>query len=99
MISDYKIVVLALLLMSCQSDKKQDGNLKATSEKEITTNQKRNDTSKDLKSNIILTETQLKDFFPKQIGDYKLINVSVLMSSAVASAMYVKGEDYGHAIT
>lgn len=95
----YKLMVFAFLLMSCQSDKKQDSNSKSVNEKQAGTKEKNNTTSKDSKSNIILTEAQFKDFFPKEIGDYKLENVSVLMSSAVASAMYLKNKDYAHSMT
>jgi hypothetical protein len=84
--------------MSCQTDKKQDSNLKANAEKQVTTNEKSNTPSKDLNSNKILTEAQFKDFFPEEIGGYKLVNVSVLTSSGLASAMYIKGNDYNHSL-
>lgn len=95
----YKIVVFALLLMSCQSNKKEDSSKKVAVEKETTTQEKSNTTSNDLKSKTILTKEQFNDFFPKEIDGYKLLNVSVLMSSAIASAMYVKDNDYEHSMT
>ncbi len=95
----YKLLVFALLLMSCQSDKKQDVNLRTLAEEAVAAKAKTNKTLKVEKSHVILTEAQFKDFFPKEIGDYKLENVSVLMSSAVASAMYLKNKDYAHSMT
>lgn len=55
--------------------------------------------SEDSEPKTLLTEGQFNDFFPKEIGDYKLTNVSVLMSSAIASALYVEGNDYDHTMT
>ncbi|MGJ8591034.1 MAG: hypothetical protein ACSHXF_00710 [Aquaticitalea sp.] len=95
----YIIVVFALVLMTCQSDKKEDISLKAVVEKETTTQEKRNATPNDLKSQTTLTKEQFNDFFPKEIDGYELVNVSVLTSSGIASAMYVKGKNYNHTMT
>ncbi|MDW5290226.1 hypothetical protein [Formosa sp. PL04] len=89
----YRILAFSLLMMSCQSNKEGTDNLNAIVEK-----QSKEATTKP-QSNTILTEAQFNNFFPKEIGDYKLVNVSVLMSSAVASAMYIKDNDYKHSMT
>ncbi|MEZ4842331.1 MAG: hypothetical protein R2821_12675 [Flavobacteriaceae bacterium] len=48
-----------------------------------------------------LTKQQATDFFPKQLGDYKLfhVDVNLLKSNGSASASYVKGNDFDHSLT
>jgi len=94
----YKLMIFPLLLMNCESDTKQESSLKSADIK-TSIQEKNNTASKEMKSHNILTEAQFKDFFPKEIGGYKLENVSVLMSSAIASAMYLKDKDYAHTMT
>ena len=49
----------------------------------------------------MLTKEQANDFFPKQIGDYKLINVydKLLKTNGIASGTYIKGNDYNSSLT
>lgn len=48
-----------------------------------------------------LTKNEVENFFPKQMGDYKLFNVdvSLLKSKGTASGTYIKGNDYDHNLT
>lgn len=94
-----KMLILIMVFMSCQDTKKTDNTLSSKLEKEETSQKTSTDTYKDLQSKPTLTKAQFEEFFPKEIGAYKLVNVSVLMSSAVASAMYVEGDDYEHTMT
>ncbi len=95
-----KILTVFLVMMSCQSTKKEDGNsLSSTAKNEKTYKKENVELSKDIQDRTTLTKAQFTNFFPTEIDGYKLINVSVLMSSALASALYVKNNDYGHSMT
>ncbi|MFD2916595.1 hypothetical protein [Psychroserpens luteus] len=94
-----KMLIVLVVLMSCQDTKKEGNGLISKVEKEEISQKRKMDASKDKQNKQILTKAQFEDFFPKDIVAYKLFNVSVLMSSAFASAMYVKGNDYDHTLT
>ncbi|WP_152487237.1 hypothetical protein [Winogradskyella psychrotolerans] len=82
-----KILTVFLLMFSCQSNKKEGNNLESALEKEHT--------SQNNDIDVIITQQQFSDFFPKELGDYKLIEVSeeTVLSRTITSAFYLKGED------
>lgn len=94
-----KIGMIFLLAMSCQNSKNNDTNLSADAVKESASKKKDLETSAAPKSKTILTKAQFTDFFPEKIGDYKLKGVSVLMSNTMASALYLKDNNYSHSMT
>lgn len=84
----YLIMLSVFVLMaSCESNTKEDNSLGATLEKEQKSQNNILDSSKN--------QDQFSDFFPKELGDYKLIEVSesTLLSRTITSAFYLKGED------
>ena len=89
----------ALMVTSCKNETQKENNSLNQSPSSELSKQKTKDTKTGNQKGITLTEAQFNSFFPKEIGAYKLINVSVLMSSAVASAMYIKDNDYDHSMT
>jgi hypothetical protein len=82
-----KIVTVFVLIASCQYNKKEDNNIVATLEIEDTSQNNDMDTSK--------TQQQFSDFFPKELGEYKLIEVSeaTVLSRTITSAFYLKGDN------
>lgn len=94
-----KILLVFMSLMSCQANKKEDNSLGSVSKKEESFQKKSPEAASDVQAKTILTKAQFNDFFPKEIGAYKLINVSVLMSSALASGSYIKNNDYNTSMT
>ena len=75
-------------MVSCQSNKKEAVSSSSAQKKSM-------DSSKDLQSKTTLSEQQFGDFFPKEIGDYKLIEVSesTVLSRTITSAFYLKGDN------
>ncbi|MDP5081300.1 MAG: hypothetical protein NWP87_01500 [Winogradskyella sp.] len=94
-----KILTLFVLTISCQSNKSEEISDLSNLEKETRSQKNDNNLSKDLQSKTTLTKQQFNDFFPKEIGAYKLINVSVLMSSGFGGATYIKDNDYNTSMT
>lgn len=95
------IIFLGFVLMfiSCKNETQKENNSSNESHNVELLNQKAKDTKIDNQKQTTLTKEQFNDFFPKQIGAYKLVNVSVLMSSTLASATYIKDMDYDHSMT
>lgn len=90
-----KTLAVLVLMVSCQSNKKEAVSSNSTIEKENTSQEKDMVSSKDLQSKTIISDHQFGDFFPKEIGAYKLIEVteSTVLSSTITSAFYVKGDN------
>ncbi|GGW54881.1 hypothetical protein DFQ11_101397 [Winogradskyella epiphytica] len=84
----YLIMLSIFVLMAAfQSNRKEGDSLGATLEKEQKSQNNVLDSSK--------TQQPFNDFFPIELGDYKLIEVSesTLLSRKITSAFYLKGED------
>ncbi len=47
-----------------------------------------------------LTKAEVENFFPKQLGDYKLFNVDVVLlkSNGTAGGTYIKNNDFNHSL-
>ena len=83
-----KIITVLALMVSCQSNKKEAVSSNSAIEKDMVS-------SKDLLSKTTISDQQFDDFFPKEIGAYKLIEVteSTVLSRTITSAFYVKGDN------
>ena len=48
----------------------------------------------------VLTKAEVENFFPKQLGDYKLFNVDVVLlkSKGTAAGTYFKNNDFNHSL-
>lgn len=90
-----KILTLFVLMVSCQSNKKEADSSNSAIEKDNTSQKKDMVSSKDLLSKTTISDQQFDDFFPKEIGAYKLIEVteSTVLSRTITSAFYVKGDN------
>lgn len=88
-----KIIILFLVLVSCQNDNKKENSFKSELEKAKTSNKKDKDVSKDLKPTKILTNEVLNKFFPEKIGSYNRIVFGESLGNG--SATYINGTDYG----
>ncbi len=92
-----RILVILILVSSCQENKKEDGHLDTTIRKEKTSQKK--DIPKDVKSAEFPVEAQFEAFFPKTLGPYNRINIGVSEVLGSASGAYIKGKDYGNLMT
>ena len=97
--TNLKLLLMFLLLVSCQNDNKKDNSVKSEVKKEKTSKDKNKDASKELKPEKMLTKAQFEEFFPKKIDAYNLINVSVTEKQGIGTASYIKGKDYGNGMT
>ncbi|WP_417370693.1 hypothetical protein [Gelidibacter japonicus] len=94
-----KIVMVFVLMTSCQDQEKEVSSLKSKLEKEQTSKKKKADVSENSKPLKTLTKADFERFFPKQIGDYNLIQVGEDKINGTGSGTYIKGKDYGDLIT
>ncbi|QTY28079.1 hypothetical protein [Flavobacterium sp. CS20] len=87
---------LLLCLSSCKDETKQEHKDSNQSHQVELPKQTANNQKKET-----LTKEQAGNFFPKQIGDYKLINIedNLLKTNGIAFGMYIKGNDYDHSLT
>jgi hypothetical protein len=90
-----KTLTLFVLMVSCQSNKNEAVSSNSTIEKDNTSQKKDMVSSKDLQSKTSISDHQFGSFFPKEIGAYKLIEVteSTVLSRSITSAFYVKGDN------
>ena|SRR5690554_1233753 len=95
-----KIIMVFALIASCQDQKKETTSLKSKLEMEKSSSQKKEATvSKNLESVKMLTKADFESFFPKQLGDYNLIQVGEDKVQGIGSGTYIKGKDYGNTMT
>ncbi len=94
-----RILVILIMVSSCQENKKKEGDLNAIIKKEKISQKKNKDASKVLKSKKMPTKAQFEAFFPKELDPYNLINVSVSETLGVGTGSYIKGKDYGNGMT
>ncbi len=87
-----KIVVVLILVTSCKEDKKDEQKLEPIIEKESTSKKK----DKRQNPEKVLTKADFESFFPKEIGDFNLINIAESQSQGIGTATYIKGKDYGN---
>lgn len=93
-----KLILVSVLIVSCQDQKKDASSLKSLLESQQTI-QKKEKVSKNPKSIKTLTKADFEHFFPKQIGDYNLIQVGEDKINGTGSGTYIKGKDYGKMMT
>ena len=84
-----------LVIVSCQENKTVIPESIASHKAAVASNKTTINTSDSEASETRLTKEQFIDFFPNQIDDYKLIDVSV----SLASAMYVIDNNYNASMT
>ena len=89
-----KIVMVLLLVTSCQEEKKDENKSEPIIEKENKSKKK----DKRQTPEKILTKADFDNFFPKELGPYNLIQVSESESQGIGTATYIKGKDYGNII-
>ncbi|MDD3720989.1 MAG: hypothetical protein PHW92_00680 [Lutibacter sp.] len=94
-----KIVMVFVLITSCQDQKKEVDSLKSVLEKAKQSEKKEKDVSKAEKPLKMVTKAQFESFFPKTIGDYNLINVAVDEKRGIGTGSYIKGKDYANGMT
>lgn len=94
-----KIVLVLMLITSCQDQKKETTGLRSTLELEEVSAKKKAVISKNSKPIKTLTKAEFERFFPKQIGDYNLIKVGEDKTTGNGSGTYIKGKDYGNMMT
>lgn len=90
-----KILTVLVLMASCQSNKKEADSSISAIEKENTSQKKDMVSSENSQSKTTASDKQFGDFFPKEIGAYKLIEVtqSTILSRTITSAFYLKGDN------
>ena len=77
-----KIVVVLILVTSCKEDKKDEQKLEPIIEKESTSKKK----DKRQNPEKVLTKADFESFFPKEIGDFNLINIAESQSQGIGTA-------------
>ena len=92
-----RVIIILILVFSCQENKKKETELNAQFKKGKTVEKKK--ASKNQNSGEMPTEAQFEAFFPKQLDIYNLINVSVSRTLGVGSGTYIRGKDYGNIMT
>ncbi|MFV0593272.1 MAG: hypothetical protein ACK5M7_18000 [Draconibacterium sp.] len=90
-----------LVLIGCNSNSQSERVKNRVEQAQKTTTAKAPETDKGKSNYTPLTKQQATDFFPKQLGDYKLfhIEVNLLKTNGMAAGTYVKGTDYDHTLT
>lgn len=91
-------IMLFLILVSCRN-KEVQGVFASLGENKDDSRDMSSHFFNDLHSKTTLSKEEFIDFFPKEIGLYKLKGVSVLMSITLASALYVQDNDYNQTMT
>ena len=88
-----KIAIVCVLIIACKDQKNEPESLKSVIEKEKPTQKNE---KIDSKAVVLLTKEQYELFFPKQLGDYNLIQVGEDKVQGIGTGTYIKGKDYGN---
>jgi len=87
--------LFVLLLLGCRQNLQKEQQSTTSPEMETATpNAPSISNSKTKSGGEVLSKAEFQAFFPKQIGPYERMDISVLKTNAIATGTYIKGKDY-----
>jgi len=90
-----------LILSGCKESQKNSEKSDFSEITDVAKQKMKQEDSTPQSTKSVLPKEEVSNFFPKQIGDYKLIYIddNLLKTNGIASGMYIKGNDYDHSLT